>query len=78
VPPVSHLRPGKSRTLRVCKHFRRRERRLSGPTCFDEQPTLDKRIRQVDHSPWYRELCPVHRSLIAMSGSSGKFAVGIR
>ena len=26
--------------------------------------------RQVAHSSWYRELCPVHRGLTAMSGSS--------
>jgi hypothetical protein len=31
---------------------------------------------QVAHSPRYHELCPVHRSIIAMSGSSDKVAVG--
>jgi hypothetical protein len=30
-------------------------------------------FRQVAHSSWYRELCPVHRGLIAMSGSSARF-----
>ena len=32
-------------------------------------------LREVAHSSWYRALCPVHRSLIAMSGSSGEVAV---
>jgi REP element-mobilizing transposase RayT len=34
--------------------------------------------RQVAHSSRYQKLCPVHRGLIPMSGSSDKATVGLR
>ena len=37
-----------------------------------------RNCRQVAHSSWYRELCPVHRGAIAMSGSSGKVPPELR
>src|ERR1022692_4782552 len=55
---------------------------VSGAVPRSSRPYRDERvlgqglsgvtIGQVPNSSWYRELCPVHRGLIAMSGSSGK------
>ena len=36
---------------------------------------MDQESRQVAHSSRYQGLCPVHRSFIAMSGSSEKVAL---